>query len=89
MRKALFITGVILLFLIAAIYLLIPSKLEVIVVLLPVKCNVEAADRSLRDTGNPAKWWGDAGATGDARAVRGAEMRWTGSIAEDGRCQDR
>jgi hypothetical protein len=58
MRKALFITGVILLFLIAAIYLLIPSKLEVIVVL-PVKCNVDAADRSLRDTANRTKWWGD------------------------------
>src|SRR5579863_2109129 len=49
MRKALFITGVILMLLLAAIYLLIPSRLNVVVVL-PVKCNVDAADRSLRDT---------------------------------------
>jgi hypothetical protein len=58
MRKALFITGVILLFLLAAIYLLIPSRLNVVVVF-PVKCNVDAADRSLRDTANLTKWWGD------------------------------
>jgi hypothetical protein len=58
MRKGLFITGVILLFLLAAIYLLIPSRLNIVVVF-PVMCNIDAADRSLRDTANRTKWWGD------------------------------
>lgn len=58
MKKALFVASGILLILLAAVYLLIPSRLNVVVVL-PVKCNVNAADRSLRDTANFAKWWGD------------------------------
>jgi hypothetical protein len=59
MKKGLLVAGIILVLGLAAIYLLVPSRLNVVVVL-PVKCNVDAADRSLRDTGNRAKWWGDA-----------------------------
>src|SRR5580693_7235134 len=51
MKKWLLAVGIILILGLAATYLLIPSRLN-IVVLLPVKCNVDAADRSLRDTGN-------------------------------------
>jgi hypothetical protein len=58
MRKALILAGVLLLLLLAAVYFLIPSRLDV-VVLLPVRCNIDAADRSLRDTADRTKWWGD------------------------------
>jgi len=58
MKKGLLVAGIILLLILAATYLLIPSTLKVIVTL-PVKCNVDGADRFLRDTANQAKWWGD------------------------------
>jgi hypothetical protein len=58
MRKALILAGVLLLLLLAAVYFLIPSRLDV-VMLLPVRCNIDAADRSLRDTADRTKWWGD------------------------------
>jgi hypothetical protein len=50
----------------AAVYLLIPSNLNVEIVL-PIKCNVDAADRSLRDTSAGGRWWGN---------LSSGEMRW-------------
>jgi hypothetical protein len=63
MRKGLSVAGIIICLVLAGIYLWIPSKLNVVVVL-PLKCNVDAADRSLRDTGNRAGWW-DFGVGGE------------------------
>ncbi len=83
MRKALIITGVILLFLLAAIYLLIPSRLNVVVVV-PVKCNVDAADRSLLDTANRAKWWGDQDSGAMRCTVTGLFRRMIDVRIDDG-----
>jgi hypothetical protein len=83
MRKALFITGIILLLLLAAIYLLIPTRLNVVVVL-PVKCNVDAADRSLRDTANRTKWWGDQDSGAIRCTVTGLFRRMVDVVIDDG-----
>jgi hypothetical protein len=60
MKKGFLIAGVILVLVLAAIYLLVPSRLNIVVVV-PVKCNVDAAGRSLLDTADRAKWWPDEG----------------------------
>lgn len=60
MKKVLSVAAFILIVVIAAIYIAIPSRLKVVAVV-PVKCNVNGADRALRDTGNRAKWWLEAG----------------------------
>lgn len=66
MKKGFIVAGVILLLGLAAIYILIPSKLNIAIVL-PVKCTVDAAERSLRDTGDAARRWG---------SIKAGEMRW-------------
>ncbi|HUB62265.1 MAG TPA: hypothetical protein VL978_16230 [Puia sp.] len=83
MKKALVIAGGILLVGLAAIYVLIPSKLNIVVVL-PVKCNVEAADRSLRDTANRTKWWGDQDNGAVCCQVTGLFRRMVDVMIDDG-----
>jgi hypothetical protein len=83
MKKWLLAAGVILILGLAAIYLLVPSRLNVVVVL-PAKCNVEAADRMLRDTGNRAKWWPDEGSGGMRYKVTGLFRRMVEVTIDDG-----
>jgi hypothetical protein len=83
MRKGFIVAGVILLLGLAAIYILIPSKLNIAIVL-PVKCNVDAADRSLRDTGDAARWWGGTN-TGEMRLKITGLLRRTAIVTIDDR----
>ncbi|HET6255477.1 MAG TPA: GyrI-like domain-containing protein [Puia sp.] len=83
MKKGLLIAGIILILVVAAIYILIPSRLNVVVVL-PVKCNVDAADRSLRDTAGRAKWWGDARSGVIQCKVTGVFRRMVDVMIDDG-----
>jgi hypothetical protein len=60
MKKVLYAAAVISIVVVAAIYFAIPSTLKVVAVV-PARCNVDGADRALRDTANREKWWPEEG----------------------------
>jgi len=63
MNRWLLIVCIVFLLSLAALYLFIPSTIEVSKVV-PVKCNVEAAARVLADTNHWNAWWPGAGGPG-------------------------
>jgi len=74
MKKGLIGIGVLIVLLLVAVYAAIPSTLNIVVVL-PVRCNVDAVDRSLRDTGKSIHWWDKDEATGTRCRVTGLHRR--------------
>jgi hypothetical protein len=84
MKKWLSGFGILFLLVLAAVYIFIPSTLNIVVVM-PVKCNVEGADRTLRDTVNRAKWWPDDGTGAIGCRVTGIFRRGIELMIDDGR----
>jgi hypothetical protein len=72
------------LILLTAIYVFIPSTLVVIAVV-PIKCNVNGADRFLRDSSNPMSWLPDAKAGGIRYEVGKRFLRMVEIRINDGR----
>jgi hypothetical protein len=93
MKRWLLFVCIVLVLLIAAVYLFIPSRIVVSKVV-PVKCNVEAAARVLADSGRWNRWWPDGGAArggpvsggdGSIRAGSGSVSGSAGSVSGSGK----